>query len=181
MSKRWSATEDEKHVGKPDWGARPQRSIKDELYYVSCSSISCSGRGNDGRRIEFRKCRRTKAKRTVIVLAFLVLLDLALSMAAPVYGILVHCVFISVLCLYLILSLVLSVYKGRQTARCGIILCIEALPVSTQRRCWWSEDWVFTPAPPAGPASLPPCSYHTPSLVTSSLTKVSRCAEWCST
>ena len=71
----------EKNVCEPDWGARPQRSIKDELYYVSCSSISCSGRGNDGRRIEFRKCRRTKAKRTVIVLAFLVLLDLALSTA----------------------------------------------------------------------------------------------------
>ena len=71
----------EKDVCELDWGARPQRSIKDELYYVSCSSISCSGRGNDGRRIEFRKCRKTKAIRAVVVLAFLVLLDLALSTA----------------------------------------------------------------------------------------------------
>ncbi|CAI8019076.1 Zinc finger protein-like 1 [Geodia barretti] len=103
--------DEEKNVCEPDWGARPQRSIKDELYYVSCSSISCSGRGNDGRGIEFRKCRKTKAIRTVVVLAFLVLLDLALSTAVSVYEVLVHCVFISALCLYLILSLVLSVCR----------------------------------------------------------------------
>ena len=84
MSKKGAEDDEEKRGDVVEWGARSQRSIKGELYYVSCSRISCSDGGlesEDGRRIEFSKCKSTKAKRTLIVLAFLVLLNLALSTA----------------------------------------------------------------------------------------------------
>lgn len=78
-----SAAEDDGKVVL-DGNARLQRSINGDVYYVSCSSLSCSAESNDGRRIVFRKCGGTKAKRTVVVIAFLTLLDLAISIAVVV-------------------------------------------------------------------------------------------------
>ena len=56
-----------------------QKSIHDDLYYISASRICCTVDKTDGCKLEFRKCPQIKARRVFIVIASLVFLDVTAS------------------------------------------------------------------------------------------------------
>lgn len=84
-----------------------------DVYYVRAAQLTDVAGKYDGCMLEFRSCVWTKTRQTTRTLAFLALLDVAVSFLLVEYNIfVVQCIFISILCLYLFLALPLSTYKG---------------------------------------------------------------------
>lgn len=95
----------------PEAGARV--GLHGDVYYIYATQLAAVAGKYDGCTLEFRSCVWTKIGQTTRTLAFLALLDIAVSFLLVEYGIfVVQSVFISVLCVYLLLAFPLSTYRG---------------------------------------------------------------------
>lgn len=97
----------------PEAGAGARIGLHGDVYYVNATQLADVAGEYGGCTLEFRSCVWTKTGRTTRTLAFLALLDIAVSFLLVEYSIfIVQPIFISVLCVYLLLAFPLSTYKG---------------------------------------------------------------------